>query len=294
MLPPVDRYTAASLDAPSGRLLALRQEVVDTGVHWHDFYELVFVVSGTATHTVGGTTRSLSRGSAFMLTPADFHRVVADPHDPLVCHNIVIQPTTLEACLAEALPAGQPWPSWVTDDLVVAEADFERLWRETNQPRWGSPVLAGSLLRCILVEFARRCPDATPGTIPRVSATDTALAAAVTYLEHHFREPLTLAEVAARAHLSANYFSECFTSLVGVSFQSYLQRLRLRFAESLLTSTTLSVTEVAAAAGFNTPSHFGRAYRKWYGVAPSHTRSPVRASSVVAARPRREGTRGAA
>jgi AraC-like DNA-binding protein len=268
--------------------------VVDTGVHWHDFYELVFVVGGTATHTVGGTSRTLARGSAFMLTPADFHQVVADPHDPLVCHNVVIQPTTLETCLAEVLPPGRPWRCWVTDDLLVAEADFERLWMETSQPRWGSPVLAGSLLKCILVEFARRCPDGAPGSPRRVSTTDTALAAALTYLEHHFREPLTLAQVAARAHLSPNYFSECFTGLVGVSFQSYLQRLRLRFAESLLVSTSLSVTEVATAAGFNSPSHFGRAYRKCYGVAPSSSRQSARGQCVAAPRSPRTPTEGAA
>ena len=92
---------------------------------------------------------------------------------------------------------------------------------------------------------------------------------AVLYVDRHFRESLTLADVAARAHLSPNYFSERFRQYTGTSFQLYLQECRLRFARSLLASTSLSVSEVCHAAGFNSLSHFGRAFRRRYGVAPS-------------------------
>ncbi|ETK32863.1 helix-turn-helix transcriptional regulator [Microbispora sp. ATCC PTA-5024] len=69
--------------------------------------------------------------------------------------------------------------------------------------------------------------------------------------------------------VSPNYFSERFRDHTGSSFQVYLQERRLRFARSLLASTSLSVTEVCHAAGFNTLSHFRRAYRRRYGSAPS-------------------------
>jgi transcriptional regulator GlxA family with amidase domain len=94
----------------------------------------------------------------------------------------------------------------------------------------------------------------------------------VSYVDRHFREPLTLADAAAQAHLSANYFSERFRQYTGTSFQTYLQERRLRFARSLLASTSLPVTEVCHAAGFHNLSHFGRAYRQRYGVSPSGRR----------------------
>jgi AraC-like DNA-binding protein/mannose-6-phosphate isomerase-like protein (cupin superfamily) len=273
MLSAVDRYTAADLSAPAGDILMLRQHVEDTGVHWHDFYELVLVLSGSAVHTVNGISRDLHRGNAFMLTPADFHRIVADGSSPLVCYNVVIQPTSLERHLADVVPFDAMWPDWVADDLVDVEGDFDRLWREACEPRWGSRLVMDSLLRCILVEFARRRDGSVAaGGHRRVPSSEAGMVRAVTFMEHHFREPLTLADVAARAHLSPNYFSERFGLLMGVSYQSYLQQLRLRFAEALLTTTGVSVTEASRAAGFNTPSHFGRAYRRRYGSAPSSHR----------------------
>jgi AraC-like DNA-binding protein len=81
-----------------------------------------------------------------------------------------------------------------------------------------------------------------------------------------------LADVAQHAHLSPNYASERFRQLAGEPFQTYLQSRRLRFARSLLDSTNLDVTEICHASGFNNLSHFGRAYRRRYGEAPSRTR----------------------
>jgi AraC-like DNA-binding protein len=91
----------------------------------------------------------------------------------------------------------------------------------------------------------------------------------VRYVEQHFREPLTLAQVAAVAHLSPHWFSEQFRRTTGDTFQSYLRRRRLQFARALLDSTDVGVTEVCRAAGFNDPSYFGRAFREQYGEPPS-------------------------
>jgi len=52
---------------------------------------------------------------------------------------------------------------------------------------------------------------------------------ALVYIHHHFREQLTLNDVAGHARLSPSYFSECFHRTTGSSFQRYLQELRLRF-----------------------------------------------------------------
>jgi AraC-like DNA-binding protein len=103
------------------------------------------------------------------------------------------------------------------------------------------------------------------------------------HVDRHFREPLTLAGVAAQAHLSPNYFSERFRAVTGTSFQSYLQQRRLAFAHSLLAATGLGVTEVCYASGFGSLSHFGRAFRSRYGVAPTALRAVMRGMDATAA-----------
>ena len=96
---------------------------------------------------------------------------------------------------------------------------------------------------------------------------------ALVYLHLHYREPITLQAAAEQVALSPNYFSQCFRSATGVTFQRYLQSLRLRFAKSLLSVSALPVTDICYASGFQTLSHFERAFRREFGRSPTAWRS---------------------
>jgi AraC-like DNA-binding protein/mannose-6-phosphate isomerase-like protein (cupin superfamily) len=268
----VERFSAESLLLPDAGARVMRPRLRTVDVHWHDYYELSLVLSGEAEHVVNGEPRTIGRGSAFLLSPADFHSIRATGSEPLTCYNTVIDPSVMERQLAAlGTPAIDGFP-WHADDFLDAEPDFRRLQDEFEEPRLGSARLGEALVACLVVELARRSGIDDPRQ-PRAPTGDDDLRAAVLYVDRHFREPLTLAAAAAQAHLSPNYFSERFRQYTGTSFQLYLQERRLRFARSLLCSTPLAVTEVCHAAGFNSPSHFGRAYRRRYGEPPSARRN---------------------
>ncbi|GAA5145457.1 AraC family transcriptional regulator [Nocardioides marinquilinus] len=267
----VERYSVASLLPPQGGARVMRPRLRTVEAHWHDYYELSLVLDGEADHVVNGRRHHLGPGSAFLLSPADVHEIRTTGPAPLACFNTVIDPALVEGHLAALGGPGSPGSDefpWLVDDFADARPDFDRLQRECEEPRTGSAQVTAAIVACLLVELARRCGSADRPTDP-VGDVEADLRAAVLHVDRHFREPLTLAEVAAVAHLSPNWFSERFRQHAGVPFQTYLQERRLRFARSLLVSTALPVGEVCHAAGFNSLSHFGRAYRRRYGVAPS-------------------------
>lgn len=180
---------------------------------------------------------------------------------PLTCYNAVIRPEVMERQLAAiGSPAIDGFP-WQTDDLLDAEQDLRRLQAELEEPRLGATCVTDGLIGCLVVELARRCGVDGPQGL-RPPASDEQLRGAVLYVDRHFGDPVTLADAAAQAHLSPNYFSERFRQLTGTSLQQYLQERRLRFARSLLGSTALTETEVCHASGFNDLSHLGRAFRR--------------------------------
>jgi AraC-like DNA-binding protein len=267
---PLERYSVDGLLARDAAVRVMRPELRHVDVHWHDFYELVFVTGGAAQHVLNGVPYPLEAGSAFLLTPTDFHEIVVPEPRRLSCYNIVIDARVAERRLDDLLPTRTGWPPAVVSRFDEAEPYFRRLWDESQTARPGSATVMESLLTCILVELLRRRdPDETAREQQHLTGAQGELRRAVLYVDRHFREPLGLADVAAQAHLSPNYFSERFRELTGTPFQTYLQQRRLRFARSLLLSTGLGVTQVCHAAGFNSPSHFGRAYRRMYGEAPS-------------------------
>jgi AraC-like DNA-binding protein len=253
----------------SPQVLVQVPELRTVPVHWHDYYELGYVLEGAAVHVVNGRRERIGPGSAFLLSPVDFHEIEVPPGRTLRCVNVVVSPGLVEDTLQSVIPDSEEWLPWTTG-LEDHVAEVQRVVDETEHrgPGWG--LVVESSVRQLLIELARRCSPAIGGADPAVRRGGAAdVARAVRYVERHFREPLTLADVAAVAHLSPHWFSEQFRNATGTSFQAYLKGRRLQFARALLQATDLSVTEVCHAAGFNDLSWFGRAYRRRYGEPPS-------------------------
>jgi AraC-like DNA-binding protein len=87
-----------------------------------------------------------------------------------------------------------------------------------------------------------------------------------------FATDLTLSDVAARLSVSPQHLSTVFSEPVGMTFRDYLGDRRLRFAASLLASGEANVTEACMWSGYRNLSHFGRAFRKRFGVPPRQYR----------------------
>ena len=96
---------------------------------------------------------------------------------------------------------------------------------------------------------------------------------AVSYIEEHYMEPLSLETVAGFAGFSKYYFSRLFKECIGVSFSEYLIRIRLEAAADLLARTDQSIREVALASGFGSTATFNRIFREYKNCTPTQFRA---------------------
>lgn len=85
-------------------------------------------------------------------------------------------------------------------------------------------------------------------------------------------ESHTIAQLAARHHLSQTVLKGCFRALYGSPLHTYLRQQRLELAARLLTTTALPVIQIASDVGYRSVSQFGQAFRMQYGTSPSHYR----------------------
>ncbi|TKS52956.1 helix-turn-helix domain-containing protein [Luteimonas yindakuii] len=86
------------------------------------------------------------------------------------------------------------------------------------------------------------------------------------YLEGHNDRVVRIGELADLTNFSSWYFSKAFQSLYEESPQALSARLRLERAAELLTSTSMTVGEVAASCGFDNCCSFARAFRARHGT----------------------------
>lgn len=89
------------------------------------------------------------------------------------------------------------------------------------------------------------------------------------YIAGHYREKLTLEELADKACLSYSYFCRLFHDIVGTTPAKYLESYRISRAAELLLGTVRPVYEIAREAGYEDPYHFSRVFRRVKGVSPS-------------------------
>ncbi|RKF48696.1 AraC family transcriptional regulator [Paraburkholderia fungorum] len=105
------------------------------------------------------------------------------------------------------------------------------------------------------------------------------LNAARTFIEDHFDEPVTLAQLAALSALSVSRFATVFRQQYGSSPYRYLCGLRIQRAQTLLLEG-MPGSVVATEVGFFDQSHFGRHFKRCCGMTPSMFIARARASAA--------------
>jgi AraC family transcriptional regulator len=93
------------------------------------------------------------------------------------------------------------------------------------------------------------------------------------YLHAHFRQRLSLKEIAAAAGIHPVHLSRAFPSRHGLTLGEYVRALRVDYAARALMTTRRPIAEIAFDAGFASQAHLTRHFRIRMGVAPAAYRA---------------------
>lgn len=108
----------------------------------------------------------------------------------------------------------------------------------------------------------------------RTHSTNVMTEKAKNYIEEHYGESnLSVEQLCNHLNVSATYFSVLFKKEVGMSFISYLTKVRLEHAVELLNNTEDKSYMIAEKVGYTEPNYFSYVFKKQYGVSPSKYRT---------------------
>ncbi len=173
----------------------------------------------------------------------------------------------------------------IFDRLLALNPGLELIERDANKPIYESVLRrseqlnrtktaaelmeTNALVRLILAAFLSTANPAI---------TDVALRGynrfqrVLRHIHQNLHREISLSELAQLADLSNAYFSDLFSRMMGASPREYVNRRKMEQAQRLLLSTSKSLKEIAAEAGFRDVFYFSRLFRKITGIAPGRYR----------------------
>lgn len=115
----------------------------------------------------------------------------------------------------------------------------------------------------------------------QLNITHPALVAATSLMASHLADPLNEQQIAELSGLSSRQLQRLFSEQIGEPIMQFYRRMRLEKANELIQQSTLSITEVAIAAGFSSLSHFSRSFREQFDITPQRRRMDSRKNLTV-------------
>ncbi|MEZ5883090.1 MAG: GlxA family transcriptional regulator [Paracoccaceae bacterium] len=102
-----------------------------------------------------------------------------------------------------------------------------------------------------------------------IRSRNPGLLAIVNLMNTHLEDPLTLEELAQVAGYSRRHIERLFTSVLGETPGDFYRGLRLDRGRNLMSTTNMSLLEVATACGFSSVAHFSKSFKARFGIAPT-------------------------
>jgi len=99
---------------------------------------------------------------------------------------------------------------------------------------------------------------------------------ALDLIHAHLADNLSLDTLATATHLTTYHFTRVFKQATGLSPHQYVLRERIEHAKVLLSTTSLSITEIAVEVGFNDQSHLHRHFKRTVGLTPRQYRKQLK------------------
>ena len=96
---------------------------------------------------------------------------------------------------------------------------------------------------------------------------------AITFIKQNYSSNITENDIAFEVNLSAKYLYKLFKKYKDTSPSGYLNSYRISRAQVLLRETSMSISEISDAVGYNDPSYFVRVFKKHCTITPAKFRN---------------------
>lgn len=244
--------------------------------HAHDFLELYYFLDGSVTYYIEDQVYDLCPGDLLIIPAGKMHRpVIANEHaayermvlwiTPQYLQGIDSPAGDLQKNLQKVGEHGYCVPFRGDETVFVTALLKKLLYMQKNDT---DPKFCAGAVELYLWTIFR-----SYGVIDTTHRNETqVIPQVIRYITEHFREPLTLEDIAAEFFVSKSYLNRHFKAYTNSTVYAYIMALRLTHARRMLREGIPAV-EAGRECGFSDYSTFYKAFKTQTGLSPQQFKS---------------------
>lgn len=261
----------------SQKLVMMRYQQHDFKEHDHHFFELAYITSGTAEHTLNGNRSILKPNDFFFIDLGSYHSFENSKNLELI--NCLFVPEfideTLQGCESldallhssmirySKLTVGQTWADRIFhDESGKIGTLLSEMVNEYENKQLGSNEIFRCHLKEILILTLRMLVQ------PTQVYSDSVINEVITFVNKHYQDALTLQTFCEQTHYNLSYISRRFKQETGMTFREYVQKIRIEKACELLSGSDMTVSEISRAVGYDDIQFFHSVFKRLLHMTP--------------------------
>ena len=235
--------------------------------HTHNHMELFFIVGGKGQFLIDDQLYPVDANTLVMINPNVTHTEVSLNAQPL--EYIVLGIEGIE--LANSKISNGQFSILNRFESAEISGCLRNILREMEQKSTGYEDVCQAYMEILIIRLMRSTALAVPSEAQSVSV-NRQCAAVKRYIDLHFKEALTLQQLAEEGHMNKFYLSHAFKREYGISPVNYMISKRIDESKYLLAETDLSMSQIAQLLGFSSLSYFSQVFHRTQGITPKEYR----------------------
>lgn len=231
--------------------------------HRHREIELVLMLEGTSTVIIDGVGHTLAPGNALVVFPNQLHQYISTGPENYI---LILIPANIYIDYEDSINGHRP-----LDPIIPNGAENEQVLTLAKMCLESNSHYAYQRHKCLIGALLSVLLERLP--LVEAMTGNSAVERILSYCEQHFLEEISLDNMSKDLFLGKFYISHLFSRQLNISFNSYINTLRIEKAVKLLTATRLPITDICFSSGFTCTRTFNRAFVKRIGISPREYRA---------------------
>lgn len=233
--------------------------------HSDNCFELHFFLEGSGKLKIGNRLYRIRKGSLFVIDGKIEHKITADKDSAITYYAILMNYDNKDSSIIKSLS---------TKGLFIIDTKQRFLFEEIKE-KGNSNNKTLRLSACYqLLGFLYALDFNYKGktNIDNHETVNMALAKAINFMERHIFDSINLNDIASYVRLDSSYLVRIFSSSIHTSPMKFYFNLKINAAKTLLSTSTLSIKEIADKLSFCNEFYFSKRFKELIGESPSKYR----------------------